>query len=113
MQAPLGACGMGSDAKAAFTVKLSQGVIAKVRGYAATAGCRSARSSREPCWHGCFGSEGVADGKPGRPCTVQLEYRFDRLLPAKLEQAYQLLVPYEIPDILSLYSLSGVVRMRR
>jgi hypothetical protein len=26
---------------------------------------------------------------PGRPCTVQLEYRFDRLLPAKLEQAYR------------------------
>jgi len=28
------------------------------------------------------------------PCAVvQLEYRFDRLLSAKLEQAYELLVP--------------------
>ena len=35
----------------------------------------------------------MADAAPARPLTLRLEYRFDRLLPAKLEHAYALLVP--------------------
>ena len=35
----------------------------------------------------------MAEPKPAQPRTVQLEYRFDRLLAEKLAQAYQVLVP--------------------
>src|ERR1700751_1870234 len=35
----------------------------------------------------------MARRRPTRRYTVQLEYRFDRLLVLKLEQVYQLLVP--------------------
>jgi hypothetical protein len=35
----------------------------------------------------------VDDGTLARPAIVQLEYCFDRLLSAKLEHAYQVLVP--------------------
>jgi hypothetical protein len=35
----------------------------------------------------------VGEPKPSRQPTLRLEYRFDRLLPDKLAQAYQLLVP--------------------
>jgi hypothetical protein len=35
----------------------------------------------------------VAEPKPVPPRTLQLEYRFDRLLSEKLAQAYQVLVP--------------------
>jgi hypothetical protein len=35
----------------------------------------------------------VAEEGTPRPLTLRLEYRFDRLLPAKLEQVYALLVP--------------------
>ena len=35
----------------------------------------------------------MAEPKPVRQRTLQLEYRFDRLLPAKLTQIYQMLVP--------------------
>ena len=35
----------------------------------------------------------MAEPKPAPPGTLQLEYRFDRLLPEKLAQAYQVLVP--------------------
>jgi len=35
----------------------------------------------------------VGERPPGRRHTIQLEYRFDRLLSAKLEQVYELLVP--------------------
>ena len=35
----------------------------------------------------------MAEPKPVAARTVQMEYRFDRLLPDKLAQAYHLLVP--------------------
>ena len=35
----------------------------------------------------------MAEPPRGGPYTVQFEYRFDRLLPSKLEHAYHLLVP--------------------
>ena len=35
----------------------------------------------------------MGEPKPNRPRTLQLEYRFDRLLSDKLAHAYQLLVP--------------------
>jgi hypothetical protein len=35
----------------------------------------------------------VGDRPRGRRHTIQLEYRFDRLLPEKLEQVYELLLP--------------------
>jgi hypothetical protein len=35
----------------------------------------------------------VGEPKPSRQRAVQLEYRFDRLLPDKLAHVYQLLVP--------------------
>ena len=35
----------------------------------------------------------MGEPKPTRPHTLKLEYRLDRLLPEKLAQAYQLLVP--------------------
>ena len=35
----------------------------------------------------------MGEPKPIRPRTLQLEYRFDRLLPDKLAHVYQLLVP--------------------
>jgi len=35
----------------------------------------------------------VAEPKPVPQRTLQLEYRFDRLLPEKLAQAYRVLVP--------------------
>ena len=35
----------------------------------------------------------MGEPKPIRQRNLQLEYRFDRLLPDKLAQAYQLLVP--------------------
>jgi hypothetical protein len=37
--------------------------------------------------------EVVAESKPPKPRTLQLEYRFDRLLSEKLAHAYQVLVP--------------------
>src|SRR5207249_5694568 len=36
---------------------------------------------------------GVGESKPIRQRALQLEYRFDRLLPDKLAHVYQLLVP--------------------
>ena len=41
----------------------------------------------------CIAGEVVADRPPGRQWTLRLEYQFDRLLPEKLAQAYELLVP--------------------
>ena len=35
----------------------------------------------------------MAERKPVRQRALQLEYRFDRLLPDKLAQVYQVLVP--------------------
>ena len=35
----------------------------------------------------------MAERKAPKPRMLQLEYRFDRLLPEKLAQAYQVLVP--------------------
>ena len=35
----------------------------------------------------------MADGATSKPLAVRFEYRFDRLLPAKLERTYALLVP--------------------
>ena len=35
----------------------------------------------------------MGEPKPTRPHILKLEYRLDRLLPEKLAQAYQLLVP--------------------
>ncbi|MGA7412715.1 MAG: hypothetical protein WBW33_19715, partial [Bryobacteraceae bacterium] len=35
----------------------------------------------------------MADRRSGRPRTLQTEYLFDRLLPEKLAQAYELLAP--------------------
>src|SRR5262252_8709390 len=40
----------------------------------------------------CREGEGVGEPRSTRPRTCRLEYRFDRLLPDKLAQAYQLLV---------------------
>src|SRR5450432_36977 len=40
-----------------------------------------------------YEGEGVDEPKPIRQHTLQLEYRFDRLLPDKLAHVYQLLVP--------------------
>ena len=40
----------------------------------------------------CYGGS-VGERPPGRRHTIQLEYGFDRLLPAKLEQVYEQLVP--------------------
>src|ERR1700691_4967411 len=39
------------------------------------------------------GGRSVGERPPGRRHTIQLEYRFDRLLSAKLEQVYGLLCP--------------------
>ena len=39
----------------------------------------------------CTAGEVVADPTPSQSRTVHLEYRFDRLLPDKLVQAYELL----------------------
>jgi hypothetical protein len=39
------------------------------------------------------GEKSVGERPTGRHHTIQLEYRFDRLLPAKLEEVYELLVP--------------------
>jgi hypothetical protein len=41
----------------------------------------------------CHEGEVVAEPKPVPQRTLQLEYRFDRLLPEKLAQAYRVLVP--------------------
>ena len=38
----------------------------------------------------------MADRPPGRQRTLRLEYQFDRLLPEKLAQAYELLVPARV-----------------
>jgi hypothetical protein len=35
----------------------------------------------------------MAEPKPPKPRTLQLEYRFDRLLSEKLAHTYQVLVP--------------------
>ena len=45
----------------------------------------------------CIAGEVVADRPPGRPWMLRLEYQFDRLLPEKLAQAYELLVPARVP----------------
>src|SRR5689334_10580109 len=45
------------------------------------------------CWRCCHEGEVVAEPKPAPLRTLQLEYRFDRLLSEKLAQAYQVLVP--------------------
>jgi hypothetical protein len=37
--------------------------------------------------------EGVADRAAPAPLVVRFDYHFDRLLPAKLARAYELLVP--------------------
>lgn len=41
----------------------------------------------------CIAGEVVADRPPGGHRSLRLEYQFDRLLPEKLAQAYELLVP--------------------
>ena len=46
-----------------------------------------------PSRRSCTAGEVVADPTPSQSRTVHLEYRFDRLLPDKLVQAYELLVP--------------------
>jgi len=81
------------DPKVAFTVKLSQRLVERVRSHAA---CQDfAERDCESSSGSAAGAEdeGVAERGTGRPCTIHLEYRFDRLLPGKLEQAYELLVP--------------------
>src|SRR5712691_11983964 len=59
----------------------------------ARAGCRSAKWSVGPCWRCYPEGAGVAEPKPTSRRALQLEYRFDRLLPDKLAQVYQALVP--------------------
>ena len=47
----------------------------------------------------------MAEPKPPTPRTLQLEYRFDRLLPEKLAQAFQVLVPDKRQPIIALVSI--------
>jgi hypothetical protein len=55
--------------------------------------CLSARWSAERCSRCCPEGEGVGEPQARRQRALQLEYRFDRLLPDKLAHVYQLLVP--------------------
>ena len=77
------------ESKLAFTVKLPRSLIQRVRMYALSKDCPSARWSAERCSRCCREGEVVAEPKPIRATHLQLEYRFDRLLPDKLAQAYQ------------------------
>lgn len=52
-----------------------------------------------PFWQCCIAGEVVADARVGRQWTLRLEYLFDRLLPEKLVQAYELLVPDEVRPV--------------
>ena len=51
-----------------------------------------------PFWRCCIAGEVVADGRT-RQWTLRWQYQFDRLLPEKMAQAYELLVPDQVRPV--------------
>jgi hypothetical protein len=82
-----------SNEKIAFTVKVPRGLVTKVRAYARAKRLSLSELVSRALRGGWHGDEAVPERARARRYTLQLEYRFDRLLAVKLERVYQLLVP--------------------
>jgi len=82
------------DTKIAFTVKLSQALVgAFALSRTAQIVVERDRESGITCGFAAE-EEGVARRPALDGHALQFEYRFDRLLPSKIEQAYEFLVPH-------------------
>jgi len=81
-----------ADAKIAFTVKLSQKLVG-VFALSRTAGLSLSEIVSRALLQHCRSDEGVAKRAILDGHAVHFEYRFDRLLPQKVAQVYELLVP--------------------
>jgi hypothetical protein len=88
-----------SDAKIAFTVKLSRKLVEQVRTRAQEAGLSLSELVSRALWALLARRRGHL-AEPFVPRRrLQFQYQFDRLLPDKLQQVYQLLVPDHVRPI--------------
>ena len=81
------------DHKIAFTVKLSQSLIQRLREYAKSSGKSLSEIVTQSLEVFLQNGRGRCSEKRKTIRNIQLEYSYDRLIEMKMIQAYQLLVP--------------------